>query len=335
MNEEKLGEKLNKGIEEIKNIKMTALEKKQVFENVINSPVPTSQPIKNPYLFFSFVSILQKNRLVSVGIIASLVIFLSGGVAFASQKSLPGDTLYSLKVRVFEPTYSVLIISPESKARYESSLATRRLVEAEILANEDRLDGAKEKQLNSLLENHTAALNATINQSRRNKSIDQEKGDDIVTNFHATMNAHARVLNLISEQKDVQDNNTEDEAVDTTVSKTARENADRVRETFKNDTKKTTEKYQEKKRVVQSIIDQTNIDLDNSSDHSPTRQRIIEDTHKTLEEAQQYIKEGDEKDESGDREDAYGDLLDSESSAKEAEIFLKTSLELEDNREED
>jgi len=78
-------------------------------------------------------------------------------------------------------------------------------------------------------------------------------------------------------------------------------------------------------------------ELDNhtSVDVSPDRQTIIDNTHKTLEEANRYLKEADEEDEKGDAKEAYFRLLDSESSAKEAGIFLKSGLKFKDREKEE
>ena len=71
-----------------------------------------------------------------------------------------------------------------------------------------------------------------------------------------------------------------------------------------------------------------------TSGASSVRQTIIDNTHKTLEEANQYLKEADEEDEKGESKKAYFKLLDSESSAKEAGIFLKSGLEFKEDKYE-
>ncbi len=323
--EEKLDEKFNIGVEEIRNIKMTDFEKKQVLDNIFNSPAPLITPIKSPFMVLSFFSRLETNRFVYYGALPALAILIFSGAVFASTNSLPGSTLYSLKVGVVEPAHSALIFSPLGKANFQSSLATERLTEAEILESKNELGPLVEQKLNALLDQHTNAFNIAIDESRKNREIEQEEDDNLVTNFQATLNAHARVLDFIRGQKDKTATKE-----DNKISGAAREKADKVKSSIKSTAPRTGDKYSQKKEAVQSIIKQTTTDLEkhNSSDNSPEKETIINDTHQALDQAEQLLKEGDEQDEKGDSDGAYKNLLDSESSAKEAKIFLNTTLNL-------
>jgi hypothetical protein len=225
--------KLQKGINEIKEIKMTALEKKQMFEHIMNSEISSSpKPIQSPWLTYSFMARIQKSRLVYYVVIPLIIILSGGGVAFASENSLPNSILYPIKTGVVEPIRGVLKFSPRNKAQYESNLATRRLVEAETLAGEGKLDKQTEEHLNNLLEKHTESLNKALDKADRIvQTVEStEQNDEIVTNFHANMNAHARVLDILEgNENDTQDGNSND----IKISKTARDNAEKVRSVSK------------------------------------------------------------------------------------------------------
>ena len=76
-------EKIQNGIEEIQNIKMTTEEKGAILGNILSSPVQITKPIKSPY---SFISIFQKNQFAYVGMVLLLVIILGGGeIYFKNQ----------------------------------------------------------------------------------------------------------------------------------------------------------------------------------------------------------------------------------------------------------
>ncbi|KKR43107.1 MAG: Ran-binding protein [Parcubacteria group bacterium GW2011_GWF1_40_6] len=322
-------EKLKIGIKEIKEIKMTALEKERILKSVIHSPVSYEQPIKSPWTIFSLFSVIHKNRLVYYGFVFSLAVVLGGGAVFASGNSLPGNVFYPLKVSIVEPIHSAFTFSPKKKAQYESNLATKRMIEAETLKSQGKLDKAKEERLSLLLEDHTKAFNKAIEGN--------DDDDDAITNFQAGLNAHARVLELMNER----DDKSEKQEKNNKVSDTARAGADKIKDTLKeredNNKEKNEDKNEERKKHVREIIDGTVRELDNhtSVDVSPDRQTIIDNTHKTLEEANRYLKEADEEDEKGDAKEAYFRLLDSESSAKEAGIFLKSGLKFKDREKEE
>ncbi|MBY0376671.1 hypothetical protein K2P96_01730, partial [Patescibacteria group bacterium] len=141
MEEEKLIEQFKTSIEKIKEVKMTALERDAMLKNIYSAPIPSPFGIKNPYLINIFTKI-EQNRFVYV-VAPCLIVFILTGSALAAQRSLPGDALYSLKVHILEPAYSSVLVSPIKKAEYASLLADKRLVEAETLAKENKLDDSK------------------------------------------------------------------------------------------------------------------------------------------------------------------------------------------------
>jgi hypothetical protein len=319
--------KLQNGIDEIQKIKMTALEKRRVFENVIHSNIPFSKkPVRSPWFNYSFISRIQKKQLVFYVVIPLIFILTSGGLVFASQDSLPDSILYPIKVNVVEPIVGALTFSPNDQAKYQINLATKRLVEAETLASQGKLNKPTEKKLDNLLDNHTVALNKALDKVSKTETSDQV--DEIVTSFHAGMNAHARVLDIINGQ----DKNTFDnQDPNIQVSNIARSNANNVKNFVSNKDVNNSDKYRQKKNSIQSLIDSATASLDSTSvgnNNSDMGQKIINDTHQALDQAKQYLDTANQNEKNGNGKDAYTNLLNSESSAKEANIFLKTGLKL-------
>lgn len=211
-------EKIKNGIKEIQNIRMTKNEKENTLKIILNSPTPI-KPIKSPY---SFLSIFPKRYFINYAVAFCLIIVLSGGgIVSASQKSVPGNALYALKVNIIEPINSSLKFSAESKAQYETSLAIERLVEAETLAYQGKLDMPKEKQLNDLLIVHTEAFDKAIN--KLSKEEQKEKAQIIAKNFQYEMNSHAEALDIITQKSDY-----ENKEKNIRIAKTARNNAEKI-----------------------------------------------------------------------------------------------------------
>lgn len=330
--------KLQKGIDEIKEIKMTALEKKQMFERIMNSKISSfPKPIQSPWFTYTFMARIQKSRLVYYVFIPLIIILSGGGVAFASESSLPNSILYPVKTGVVEPIRGILKFSPRNKAQYESSLATKRMIEAETLAGEGKLDKQTEEHLNNLLEKHTESLNKALDKADRIvQTVEStEQNDEIVTNFHANMNAHARVLDILEGDEN---KNQAEKSDEIKISKTARDNAEKVRSVSKvkeeknkdkdeNKKQEKSDKYLKRKEAVQSLLNETTTQLDKIKNKSDSNEyKIIENTDETLNEAQKYLDEASLHEKEGNREDAYSTLLDSESSVKEANIFLETGM---------
>jgi hypothetical protein len=332
--------KLQNGIEDIKKIKMTLNEKNRVFDNVTSFSIPVKKPVYSPWMTYSFISILNKRSLVYFVVIPLVFILSGGGVVFASQDSLPDGILYPIKVNFVEPIKESLTFSPEAKAEYESSLATKRLVEAETLATLGKLNKSNEKKINDLLEKHTVALNKALDKTRETKASGQV--DEIITNFQAGMNAHAKVLDYIAKKEDISDinhniigdTNNIDNTDNNVISNTARISAREIRINSNNngdlnniDNK--TDKYNKRKGAIQFLLNQTNTDLNSAGiDNSLAKQKIINDANNTLNEAKNLLNEADNKEKDGNKGDAYSSLLDSESSIKEANILYKTGIQI-------
>ena len=241
MEEEKLNTKLNTGIEEIRKITMTSEERESVLKNILHSTVSPYAPVPSPWSFYTFTTLIQKNRLFSYVAISCLILILGGtGAVYASFDSLPGNIFYPLKVKIVEPFYSTFIVAPENKAKYASNLATTRLIEAETLADRGELDTKKEKTLTALLGSHTTALEKNldkIHQKQPAKGSDEEgesekdkdKTDKIITNFQSEMNAHAELLDTIHARGKNNEKNKNNE-----ISKSARESANKIKNSFLN-----------------------------------------------------------------------------------------------------
>jgi hypothetical protein len=190
--------KLQNGINEIKNIKMTSVEKKQILEYILNSSQKSNELIPSPWAnIFTFA--IKKNRFIYYMVIPLIVALTGGGVVFASEESLPDSILYPIKVNIVEPVRGALKFSRESRASYESGLATRRMVEAEALATKGKLDQKNEEQINTLLKKHNKKLNEALDKIDESESSEQV--DEIVADFQEKMNSHAKNLDSITFQK--------------------------------------------------------------------------------------------------------------------------------------
>jgi hypothetical protein len=213
--ENQFDQKLYKGVKDIKNIRLTPSERDQILHKIFASPV--QPPVKSPYAKHWVVILLP----------SLLIILLSGGAVFASSSSLPGNMLYPLKTKVIEPLHSNFIFSQGAKASYQSGLATKRLEEAEALADEGELDELNEDKLNALLLGHTDALDKALEKMQDKKSEkkneNKKEEDKIVKDFETKMNNHASKLEDIKVRRGEDGHNEKNK-----ISNTARESAVKI-----------------------------------------------------------------------------------------------------------
>lgn len=219
--------KFKKGIREIKNIVMTDSEKVRIFENILKISEEKPKANTSPWVTFSFLTMFKNTRLVYYIIVPLIIILSSSGVVFASQSSLPDSILYPLKVNVVEPLIErALNFSPKNKAKYEVNLATKRMVEAEELAGQGKLNKKNEDKIKNLLDKHTVALDQTLKNVK--KTDKKEQSNKIISDFNFEMNTHAQVLDNIKK---------DDTEEDHQISKNARMNAEKINTLLKDKVK--------------------------------------------------------------------------------------------------
>ena len=154
-----------RGIEELKKIRMTDAEKSRIFETVL------STPIKSPYMkkvsMFAFVYSHNVKMIIATSLIAVISL---GGVTYASDSSLPGDLLYPIKTRVVETTLDVVNQSSEKKIVWEEEKVSRRIIEAEKLAENDELDDERSEELERKIEESSRAFAKAVDEANGGKA---------------------------------------------------------------------------------------------------------------------------------------------------------------------
>ncbi len=144
-------ENFDKGIQELKSLRLTAAEKAAMLETVLKTPIASPYSVETMVYAYA--------RRFSVAVAFGLVLVLtSGTLAFASLQSLPGEKLYSVKVEVLEPLRGVLAVTPDEKLEWEGEKVARRLAEAEELADEDKLEEGEIEKLEQEIEKSSTAF---------------------------------------------------------------------------------------------------------------------------------------------------------------------------------
>lgn len=343
-----INNKFKNGIEDLKMISMTSDEKKQILQNILKDSSLSLKPENNTFGINSLLSTFSINRRLVYYAVVPLIIILSGtSIVFASENILPDSVLYPIKVNIVEPIEGAISFSQKSKARHESNLAEKRIVEAERLASEGKLDINTENKINKLISKHTIALNKAID--KINISDKNQDVEEITTNFQAEMNAHAVILDNIKHIKDIKRNgsdlnyksnindsqrNTSTENSDNTVSSTARFNANKIKDLINIKENGNLDKYNKRKNRVEDLINKTVNDVKLESLKNNRNSNSVYDTNRVLVDAKNYLNDADQMKDKGNQKEAYQSMLDSESKIIEANIILRSNLKSDhrDNR---
>src|SRR5262245_9671331 len=141
---------------ETEKIRMRAPERAALRERVISfmeyHPMPeAAQPLKKIARrsaadgeSFRYVRMTAWQWRSAVGVFAVLLMI---GVPAAAERSVPGDVLYPVKLRVNEEVYSQLTLSPYERVQWETRRVERRIAEARLLAKEGKLTEEVEAQI--------------------------------------------------------------------------------------------------------------------------------------------------------------------------------------------
>lgn len=123
-------------------------------------------PVRSPFSFMVPVRSLYAGAL-------SLVLMVAGGTqaSLASERSIPGDILYPLKVAVSEPLAFVLTPSTEGRASLAAEFASRRVDEAAALSSVGKLDEETAEDLAMRFDEHVDVLAKETNTLEANGEI--------------------------------------------------------------------------------------------------------------------------------------------------------------------
>lgn len=134
-----------------------------------------------PHLFF------LKLRPMFIALVIALV--LGGSTVAAAENTLPGDTLYPIKIHVNEQVRDAIEISAEKQAEWDLKKAERRLLEAQKLAQQGKLNAAVRSDIESRI---------TENIDRVNKAKgDAENKQILAITLGSLLRAHSDILDSI------------------------------------------------------------------------------------------------------------------------------------------
>jgi hypothetical protein len=137
---------------------------------------------------FPFGSLKTNPKFVRVAAVSLLIVFAGTGIAMASQESLPGDSLYSIKLLTEDLRYSVSFNS-ETKAKLHASFAAERVSEIKEILSKKGVEPKGLDQAISRLQYNTSKAADAI--SDKEKETDAE---DLAKNINSAFNEQKKEL---------------------------------------------------------------------------------------------------------------------------------------------
>jgi hypothetical protein len=156
-------------------IKLKAGEKTELRNRLVSymeyHPLPAelkkqnSTPVKpDTYIEPFFVFKIPFHKVFKVGGAMAVMVLVS--LPIFAEQSVPGDTLYSIKVQFNEEIRGSLTFNNAEKVEWETERLNRRIAEARLLASEGRLTSEVEQSVAQAVRNHSASAKEQIEQLR-------------------------------------------------------------------------------------------------------------------------------------------------------------------------
>ncbi len=125
------------------------------------------------------------------GVLACLLVL----VPIMAERSLPGDVLYAVKVGFNEEVRSTVTRSPFERVEWETERISRRLAEAQALAQAGRLTEVQEERVAEAVRHHSQSARASI---ERLRAEDEDEAAMAEIALVALFDVHAAVLRAYS-----------------------------------------------------------------------------------------------------------------------------------------
>ena len=119
-----------------------------------------------------------------------VVVTASTTVAAAAESSLPGETLYTIKVDVNESVRTAIALSPESKTAWAVERAERRIAELSALTERGDIDETLREEIDERIDEH-------VHDAEETTSLD-DSTDDVEVRLLAVLRAHEALVAPIS-----------------------------------------------------------------------------------------------------------------------------------------
>jgi hypothetical protein len=185
-----------------KSVSMTQAEKQELRERLVSymeyHPLPaelksvkkSSAAAKTPVLNEAFKTVSLPFSLIfkSSAVAAALVMVV---VPFMAEQSVPGDTLYAVKVQFNEEVRGTLTFDSYQKVEWETQRVNRRIAEARLLESEGRLTDEVEAEVAQAVRTHTQNAQREIENLRE---FDAEEATIASIEFDSNLEAQAASL---------------------------------------------------------------------------------------------------------------------------------------------
>jgi hypothetical protein len=123
--------------------------------------------------------------------VLALAVLAGGGVSYAAEVALPGDSLYWVKTDVNEKVGDALAVTSRAQVSWDARKVERRLEEATTLAADGRLDPRAQAEIESRVDESLTEFARSVSNVRADYP---DAAHSATADFEAALRAHQSVL---------------------------------------------------------------------------------------------------------------------------------------------
>ena len=178
----------------IKNIALLPVEKAAILEQVAGfveaRPFTASRVGLGYFLGWRF----------TVPAFLVLFVAVSTITTWAAEGALPGDVLYSVKIKINEEVRGLLAFNPIAKVELEARRVATRLAEAEQLATKGKLNEATGREVTARLEQHASKVKTMVAELKLSGAGEEKAAVEAVARMDNLLGAQQAALTKAAEQ---------------------------------------------------------------------------------------------------------------------------------------
>lgn len=142
--------------------------------------------------WFSYV----KKRQFVPALMTAIVFLFTGGASVLAEQSLPGDSLYAIKVNVNEPIREFTTVGGEAKAKLAVETTERRLQEATVLSAQGKLDESNKQILQAQFTRNASQVRNQVASLVSGNHLDA--AEEVMNTFGNTLSAYSLTLGTLA-----------------------------------------------------------------------------------------------------------------------------------------
>jgi hypothetical protein len=180
--------------EKSQNLTLSAQEKAEIKSELsafMKQYPQLKRSVKSPYYNFY-------NSMAFRSVAAMAVAFVvTGSTLFAAQGSLPGDTLFPVKVHINEEVKGLFVIGDKENANWQQERVASRLKEAEKLAVSGKLNVEAQAEVETYFTNQAKKVAKKIEKIEKDEN-NADIAAEVTEKFEASLIAHQNAIEQLS-----------------------------------------------------------------------------------------------------------------------------------------